>query len=737
MRNGYVRLAAVAAILVAAAVSPSIFFYWRDNFSTHFPYRSVMAGAPALHLWNPLAGGGQPLAGNPNALAFYPDWILFALLPPMAAFNLHFLLHWIGGAFAMRALLRAWRIPSPYDAAGAALWVLSGAAISTLAFYNLAPSVTLIPLALVSAQRFAERPEGRAALFFGGTFGLLALAGEPVTLLATAALAATILLPALRSARAWTACAVAVLVTLVIASPLLLAWSEIAPETERGVRAYSAETVLSASLSPWQLAEALLGPVRGLPTDLGDAGWRASGAASRWPPFFLYLYLGALALPALASPPRPLRRVQVAALVLLFFALGRFNPVVVWIVDTFPAARLLRYPEKLALPFAALVTALVAGWLAKESRGALDRVSAAAGGALIALLAIRAAGGAPWSSAMRERVLIGAAIAIPVLAVAALRPTRLTRRALAAITLGTAAVFAVVAAPVDLARHYREGPAWAAHPRIVRVVSGGPRAGAARDEYRRAAATGEPLWAAAFGAGYALEKSPDGMYSFLSRIVHERARSGDPRLLARWSRLAGASAVVTERPLEAAELGAPRPLAGGARPLFEQEVRRPVPLVHPVRVSPTASIGEAIELLEKEETDVLRVAAGPPGSASEGVVAVRHAERIRDGWRIEVDPRTNGTLLVNESWFRAWRAVDQRGKRLSVGPLNVDRVGISIPRGASSVELRFGRMRAAIAAGWIASSLALLAVALVALRSGSRQEEAGKGQEDGPAPASS
>ena len=43
--------------------------------------------------WNFYDDGGQPLAGNPNSLTFYPDNFLYLLLPAHVAFNLHFLLH--------------------------------------------------------------------------------------------------------------------------------------------------------------------------------------------------------------------------------------------------------------------------------------------------------------------------------------------------------------------------------------------------------------------------------------------------------------------------------------------------------------------------------------------------------------------------------------------------------------------------------------------------------------------
>src|ERR1700682_2334754 len=85
------------------------FFFFRDNFSTHYPFKFVSAAAwraGTIPWWNLTDGGGQPLAANPNALTFYPDNILYLLLPPHVAFNLHFLIHLIAGWFAMRTLTR-------------------------------------------------------------------------------------------------------------------------------------------------------------------------------------------------------------------------------------------------------------------------------------------------------------------------------------------------------------------------------------------------------------------------------------------------------------------------------------------------------------------------------------------------------------------------------------------------------------------------------------------------------
>src|SRR5260370_36657883 len=99
---GWLLLATCCSLLALGG-----FFYFRDIFSTHYPIKVLSQAswrAGAIPLWNFADGGGQPLAGNPNTLSFYPDNVLYLFLPAYVAFNLHFLLHLIGGWLAMRAL---------------------------------------------------------------------------------------------------------------------------------------------------------------------------------------------------------------------------------------------------------------------------------------------------------------------------------------------------------------------------------------------------------------------------------------------------------------------------------------------------------------------------------------------------------------------------------------------------------------------------------------------------------
>jgi len=294
------------------------FFYFRDNFSTHYPTKVLSAQSfriGEVPWWNFADGGGQPLAGNPNTLTFYPDNVLYLFLPAHVAFNLHFLIHLIAAWFAMRALVR---INSPASGEFAAwLYVLSGLALSATAFYSLITAVALIPFALWAAER-------RSALFLGTAFGLLALATEPVTILATAIAVAIIAIgrmPLLRIAGAMA-------IAFVIASPQIVAWSEIASEVERS-RGFSAQTVLNASLVPWRLIEIFIGPIFPPPSQR----------------LFITIFIGVIALPALFRRSR----YTAIAWLMLFLALGASNPLVAGLVRALPAIRIGRYPEKFVM----------------------------------------------------------------------------------------------------------------------------------------------------------------------------------------------------------------------------------------------------------------------------------------------------------------------------------------------------------------------------------------------------
>src|SRR5690349_7289675 len=125
-----VRRLVCALLLATAAAAVALFgfFYFRDNFATHYPIKVISAQifrAGQIPWWNFYDGGGQPLAGNPNTLTFYPDNFLYVILPAHVAFNLHFLLHLAIAWFAMRALTRAVGVSGNAATFAATLYAMS------------------------------------------------------------------------------------------------------------------------------------------------------------------------------------------------------------------------------------------------------------------------------------------------------------------------------------------------------------------------------------------------------------------------------------------------------------------------------------------------------------------------------------------------------------------------------------------------------------------------------------
>ena len=432
------RQKALWACVVAAlavAVSWFGFFFFRDNFATHFPLKALSAislRSGEIPWWNFHAGGGQPLAGNPNALTFYPDTLLYLVLPVHVAFNLHFLLHIAGGWLAMRALTRSRFAATAY--------ALSGVVISATAFYNLITAVTLIPLALLGAER-------RSARLVGIAFGLMLLAAEPVMLVSAALSVAIVAAGRMRLSHLVLAAALAA----AIGAPQILAFSEIAPEVERSY-GMSAQTVLNTSLTPLRIGEIFLWPFSGFLNDPGGNRMR----------LFSTLFLGVIALPAL------LQRSRYAAIVavMLLLALGRNNPVVSLAVERVEWLRIMRFPEKFALPAIVALSVLIGAYFQRTAH----------------------------------------------------------RRIWIAVTMVPLAIVAALALPIDWFAPYATAAAPGSAGRVLAgsTVSGGTMP--AREEYRLRAQRREPLFGALAGLRYVVQRSPDRMHSLLSRIVVDRSR---------------------------------------------------------------------------------------------------------------------------------------------------------------------------------------------------------------------
>lgn len=720
------KLAAAVAIAIAALlafiVSRSLLFYYRDNFSTHLPVKFAAASALRhghILYWNDWGGGGQPLAGNPNFLTFYPDNVLYLLTDAFTAFNLHFILHLALAALAMQVLLRALGSSPRLSWIGATLYVCSGVVTSTTAFYNLVVAAALIPLALALLHRLLDAPSHRRALQLGVAWGLLGLIAEPVMIASVAV--ASLVLAAGRMRAVATRWFTVGVVALVVAAPQLLAFREIAGGTERAMRQYSANTVLAASLPPWRVLEMLVGPFFGTITNLSPNGYAHAAPTGAFPVLFISLFVGPLLLVSLLQKSEGIsRRYQWLACAALFIALGRWNPIVTALTEALPQLRTGRYPEKLALPFTVFIVVLGARWLGREANERRDRVLLwMTFGVTIGSVVYAFAHGGN-SSGMRA---VSGALFVTAFVVVALTLSGHRRLfAEAAVAIVALAACSAATIPLDVRAPYTARDARWDVLRGARVAyyaplnPGAARLESARDVYRLRAAAQEPLFGATNSIRYALDSSPEGLYSMFTRIAWERARRGDVETFVKYARLQACEFVASRKELRSTQLAEVTRIADPAGAVMIYRVASPLSLVSvPRRTHDAASVADAVRAIESASFDVMNDAVVPPNVQSAGDCTVHSVSRGDDSIRFVADCRAASVAVVNESFFHGWRA-RAGGASLQLFPADFDRIGVLVPKGRHEVTVTFGTMRGPIAVTWIVSIATVLLAMGLALR---------------------
>lgn len=369
-------------VLLAWRIAPLVgggeTLFLRDVFNTHLPMKWAEAEAlraGSLPLIDPYRAAGQPLAGNPNAVPFYPDNLLFLAAPFLWAFNAHFWLHLLIAPLAMYALGRALGLGRPGAWAAGVCFAFSGYFAAQMSFYNLVAGVALAPAlaaAVVAATR-ATDPRRRGALAAGAglLWALLVTAGDPLmavlalSLAGAAAAAAAVVgaAPLARPAgalRALPALALALAAGTLAALPQIVEFLRIVPLSFRGYHGYSAGARTVASFDPRQALDWLVPFAFGRPDRLGLGSFWGQAFYTDTPPYYFTLYPGLLALALIAAAGLPGRSRPLGRLVLwgwaaaglgLFFALGRFNPLADALFSLAPAGAL-RYPIKFWLPVA-------------------------------------------------------------------------------------------------------------------------------------------------------------------------------------------------------------------------------------------------------------------------------------------------------------------------------------------------------------------------------------------------
>ncbi|MFN7942584.1 MAG: hypothetical protein U0X73_13400 [Thermoanaerobaculia bacterium] len=705
----------------------------RDVFTTHlhakaFGARELAAGT--IPAFDPGWGLGQPFAGNPNVLAFYPDNLLYLALPFWSAFNLHYLLHWLLAFVAMTALAR--RLGQTVEAALLAgiAYAGSGYVLSTLTFYNLVTVAAWWPLVLWGAAG-----DDRRGLAAGGVAcGMALLGGEPIT--AAIGLAPLVLLALERhGARRGLLRVLAIgALGLVVALPQLVATARVLPFSVRGGPGLDAAQAGNQALHPLRLLELVLPLPWGWPSDLGRFGYW-SNEVTPIVPYIYSLHFGVVALAMAIWALAARRRWALAAGGALFAAWAGGQVGALLARST---GGLFRYPQKLLFVFA-LAAALLAGWGLDRMRETPRRaaLAVAVGGGLLlgAALALRLAFAAALEAlaatvgrgVARDIVatqlgqwVVTLAIGGALLLLAALAIARGWSGATAGLALAALLPLAPML-PSDATAPYRAAPDWVARlgerSAVVQVAETFPRwepqvpvrfdRASAVDLARRAALELDPSPGVRFGLTYPLAPDLEGMSSPLTVLLGKWLAGADWETRVRWLRLLGVGWVVREGPGDVAGLAtAAEQTIDGVRSTL-LAVPDPLP---PVAWAASAEVAsgalDALARVSRLASPAASVVLSRPAEHRPGGVA-RLVAAAADRLEVEVES-DGGVLLVQRAYQPLYRArLAGSGARLATQPVDFALLGVEVPPGKHRVLIDVDR-----APEFVAGALAVAALCI-------------------------
>src|SRR5688500_3831724 len=183
---------AVSLIPVAGVFTWSKLFFVRDlgiAFRSRFLFVRQTLWSGSFPLWDPYPANGQPAVNDALYQLFHlPSLPIRLLLPELVAYNLWVALPIPLCALGMYLFLRR-HVSQPAAAFGAIGFAVSGPIISTTNFPNLSWSVAAVPYVFWALERLFARRTAPAMALLAAIVACQALAGEPVTLVATLTIA--------------------------------------------------------------------------------------------------------------------------------------------------------------------------------------------------------------------------------------------------------------------------------------------------------------------------------------------------------------------------------------------------------------------------------------------------------------------------------------------------------------------------------------------------------------------
>jgi len=737
-----------------------------------------------LPLIDPLRAGGQALAGNLNALPFYPDNLLLLVgargaadsggaggRATLWALNAHFWLHWFLALAAAFWMGRAFGLSRPAAWMGATVYAFSGYFASQLNLYNTVAAAALAP-ALVAALLETAPDKSpavrrRGLLFAALLWALLVAGGEPLlALLAFALGASALVVVSSRRAVSWRLALVLLAGTL-LAAPQIVETLRILPLSFRANDLFGEPQAIVGSFRAAHLVDFLFPFFFGRPS-LTEV--LAPQQFDGYPPFHFTLYPGLLALAL--SVIGLLRRNRAAAWgagaigVALFFALGRFNPLVAALWHL-PLGRLLHFPAKFwllgavggsllcGLGFEAAMAGgrrrleLLLGLLAAFYVALLVGAAIAPGrieSAVAALLSPTLGAATLHGQLLRLQGLAVLSVGLLLLAVVLLRLGRrapvLAAAALVFLHAATQLWAMLPAVPMDEVGPYlAPPPILAAIPAGSVVVHGANlelfrpgtmNQGAYPDSrilwrMRRSARELYPFAALLHGRRAELAISPEGLDSFLIQALTVGLKGFSDRRRLDVLEALGVDYLLLDRELAPDALDKVREVAhdesfGQILRLYELADRaREVELATRVVAAPQMNAALAAIFDPAFDPHSTAVIAGDEGvrdaltDAGSGSAAesVRLVTNTREEVTVEVEARADGVLYLRRAYLPLWRVeIDRRPANTLI--VQVAHLGVAVPQGRHRV--RFWIDRRPLAAGFALSAAGVVLLGLVVLR---------------------
>lgn len=349
---------AVSVIPVAGALTLSNIFFVRDlgiAFRSRFLFLRHSIWSGSFPFWDPYPANGQPAVNDALYQLFHlPSLPIRLLLPEVIAYNTWVALPVPLCALGMYLFLR--RHVSPQASAfGAIAFAVSGPIVSTTNFPNLSWSVAAVPYVFWALERVFDRRDAPAAALLAAVVACQALAGEPVTLVATLAIAAAYAVTAVKvnDAGRWRDRYGVLLVGLGIAAGLLLAAIQYVPMVDAGRG--SMRSTMEASdfwaFHPLALFELLVPHFFGnyFQSHLREVVWMVALNSGR-DPFYYTMYVGVpillLAGVAMLSGGPRTRFWTIAIVACAVAAVGPHTPIYPALQALVPPLKTFRFPVK-------------------------------------------------------------------------------------------------------------------------------------------------------------------------------------------------------------------------------------------------------------------------------------------------------------------------------------------------------------------------------------------------------